>query len=156
LFVRFPTAGSGNRGVGTIFSASGLVQGLRSHLNSGFREEDIMSVENNNGTGPGGAIPDHLRGDVNPANAAEAAGHPGSNPDRVQAPGEYRNQPEELDPNRELPIRDYQNLTIPEIVGRIPSLSADELREIQDYEWAHRRRKTLLVRIERHLRNAAG
>jgi hypothetical protein len=54
---------------------------------------------------------------------------------------------------RELPIADYHSLTIPEIIQRIPTLSSEELREIQEYERSHRRRKTLLVRIERQLRN---
>jgi hypothetical protein len=62
-------------------------------------------------------------------------------------------EPHGLAPARELPIPGYENLTIPEIVERIASLSTDKLREIQDYERAHRRRKTLLVRLERHLRN---
>jgi hypothetical protein len=61
---------------------------------------------------------------------------------------------QEFAPARELPIRGYENLTIPEIVRRIPTLSNDQLREIQDYERSHRRRKTLLVRLERQLRNA--
>jgi hypothetical protein len=56
-------------------------------------------------------------------------------------------------PVRELPLKDYKNLTIPEIIEQIPSLSPDELREIQDFERNHRRRKTLLVRLERHLRS---
>lgn len=54
---------------------------------------------------------------------------------------------------RELPITDYHTLTIPEIVERLAALSNDELREVQDYERSHRRRKTLLVRMERQLRN---
>jgi len=103
--------------------------------------------------------------------------------DRVLAPGQYEYQPVEVrrpsgtdreyegpvaeaggreatsaDAGRtgggELPIADYSNLTIPEIMERIATLSGDELREIQEFERSHRRRKTLLVRIERQLRNA--
>jgi hypothetical protein len=58
--------------------------------------------------------------------------------------------------DRELPIQGYKHLTIPQIVDRIPSLSPDELREIREYERAHRRRKTLLVRLERQLRDRGG
>jgi len=55
--------------------------------------------------------------------------------------------------DKDLPIQGYRQLTIPEIVSRIPSLSSEELREIRAYERAHRRRKTLLVRLERRLRD---
>jgi hypothetical protein len=57
-------------------------------------------------------------------------------------------------PDREPPLRDYNRLTIPEILDRIRSLSTDELQALREYERAHRRRKTLLVRLERQLRNA--
>lgn len=73
-----------------------------------------------------------------------------SNPATPESPADRASVPALA---RELPIENYKNLTIPEIVERIPSLSPDELREIQDYERTHRRRKTLLVRLERHLRS---
>lgn len=100
---------------------------------------------------PTGAAPD------SPAVSNDTSG------ERVLTPGEYVYEPPEdrrpagrpdAAPGRELPIKDYENLTIPEIVRRIASLSVDEMREIQEYERAHRRRKTLLVRLERQLRDA--
>ena len=58
--------------------------------------------------------------------------------------------------DRQFPIRDYERLTIPQIVDRIPTLSPDELREVQEYERSHRRRKTLLVRLERQIRSSGS
>ena len=58
--------------------------------------------------------------------------------------------------DRPFPIRDYQRLTIPQIVDRIPTLSSEELREVQEYERSHRRRKTLLVRLERQIRSSGS
>jgi len=131
--------------------------------------------------GPDDTLP---RDDASPVNPAEAAPGSSAisddrSNDRVLTPGEYAYQPVEARRSngterqyegpgpggnmstdvvrtggRELPIADYLDLTIPEIIQRIPSLSSDELREIQEYERSHRRRKTLLVRIERQLRNA--
>jgi len=86
--------------------------------------------------------------------------------DKVLAPGDYEYHPRQARrradplragrgrrPNPPQPLPEYEHLTIPEIVRRIPTLSADEVRGLREYERAHRRRKTLLVRIERHLRD---
>jgi hypothetical protein len=73
-----------------------------------------------------------------------------------QRPGETRAGREQRrgeSADRDLPIQNYQRLTIPQIIDRIPTLSTDELHAIREYERAHRRRKTLLVRLERQLRN---
>lgn len=51
-----------------------------------------------------------------------------------------------------LPIAGYQRLTVPEIIRQAGSLSIDQLREVKDYEKSHRRRKTLLTKLERMLR----
>jgi hypothetical protein len=71
--------------------------------------------------------------------------------------GSSRVQSRRAEPtDRELPLQDYNRLTIPQIIDRIPSLSSDELQAIRAYERAHRRRKTLLVRLERQLRNTGA
>ena len=47
-------------------------------------------------------------------------------------------------PDRELPIRDYQHLTIAQIRAKLPGLSARARQAIRRYEELHKRRKTLL------------
>lgn len=53
-----------------------------------------------------------------------------------------------------LPMADYKQLTVPQIMQRIEEMSHEERRAVQRYEESHRRRKTLLVRLERLLRAA--
>jgi hypothetical protein len=53
-----------------------------------------------------------------------------------------------------LPMDDYKQLTVPQIMQRIEAMSHEERRAVQRYEESHRRRKTLLVRLERLLRAA--
>jgi len=55
-----------------------------------------------------------------------------------------------------LPIADYPNLTVPEIIRHAGRMSLDELREVKAYEKSHRRRKTLLTKLERMLRGPAA
>ena len=52
----------------------------------------------------------------------------------------------------EPPIEDYKRLTVPQIMERIETMSPEQRRAVQRYEESHRRRKTLLVRLERLLR----
>src|SRR5581483_11369367 len=47
-------------------------------------------------------------------------------------------------PDRGLPIRDYQHLTVPEVRSRVKSLSKSEVRKVVDYEKKHKYRSTLL------------
>jgi len=54
-----------------------------------------------------------------------------------------------------LPIAGYPNLTVPEIIRHAGRMSLDELREVKAYEKSHRRRKTLLTKLERMLRGPA-
>ena len=106
-----------------------------------------MAGESDDGRGAGGAGSDRLRGDTGPLELVHDS--PPPTPERPAY------QPAPAAPVREFPIKDYQNLTIPEIVARVPSLSPNELREVQEYERNHRRRKTLLVRLERHIRSVS-
>ena len=56
-------------------------------------------------------------------------------------------------PDRNLPIVGYQHLTVPEIIRQAGTLSIEQLREVKEYEKSHRRRKTLLTKLERMLRS---
>jgi hypothetical protein len=49
------------------------------------------------------------------------------------------------------PIDNYQRLTVKQILARVADLPTDEVRRVRDYEQSHRRRKTLLVQLERRL-----
>jgi len=53
----------------------------------------------------------------------------------------------------ELLIAGYQRLTVPEIIRHAERMSVEQLREVKEYEKSHRRRKTLLTKLERLLRN---
>lgn len=52
-------------------------------------------------------------------------------------------------PDRELPIREYQRLTVPQVVSRAKGLPPDQIAEIVAFERAHRNRKTLLAQLGR-------
>ena len=54
-------------------------------------------------------------------------------------------------PDRDLPIADYQHLTVPQVKGELDHLSSKELRQIKRYEEHHKNRKTLLETIERKM-----
>jgi hypothetical protein len=62
---------------------------------------------------------------------------------------EKRKDKEGTSPDRNLPLKDYQHLTIPQIAGRLDSLSAAEIKKIRDYEVKHKNRKGLLARLDR-------
>lgn len=70
---------------------------------------------------------------------------------------DHRRETAAADPyNRggDLPLEDYKRLTVPQILERVDTMSPEEMRAVQRYEESHRRRKTLLVRLERRLRAA--
>jgi len=52
-------------------------------------------------------------------------------------------------PDRDLPIADYQHLTVRQVQGRLGDLSTQDLRKLENYERKHKNRKTLLERIGR-------
>lgn len=54
-------------------------------------------------------------------------------------------------PDRKLPIRDYQTLTIAEVLTRLESLPAKDIRQIRNYESQHKNRKGLLQKLDRRL-----
>jgi hypothetical protein len=63
--------------------------------------------------------------------------------------GEKQKEREGRSPDRNLPIRDYQHLTVSQIGSRLAKLSARELRQIEQYEKKHKHRTTLLRKLER-------
>lgn len=54
-------------------------------------------------------------------------------------------------PDRNLPIPDFQKLTIRQVEQKMESLSMAALRKIRTYEVAHKNRKGLLTKIDRKL-----
>lgn len=54
-------------------------------------------------------------------------------------------------PDRDLPIDDYQHLTVDEVESKLSGLDKGELKEIRDYEKKHKNRKTLLEALDREL-----
>jgi hypothetical protein len=53
------------------------------------------------------------------------------------------------------PIEGYDELTVEEVSGRIGSLSAEDLREVRDYEERNKMRETILERLDRRIRSGA-
>jgi hypothetical protein len=62
--------------------------------------------------------------------------------------GETRTTPRE----RELPIPDFDELSVRGAKPRLDALNADELRRLREYEAENKRRKTLIHEIDRRLR----
>ncbi|MCW5621400.1 MAG: hypothetical protein KIS79_09875 [Burkholderiales bacterium] len=56
-------------------------------------------------------------------------------------------------PDRDLPLEQYERLTIPQIMRRLEGLSYAEVRTLERYERQHKNRKTLLQRLERRLQH---
>ena len=52
-------------------------------------------------------------------------------------------------PDRGLPMDDYDHLTVPQIVKKLESLSPGELQRVKSYEQKHKKRKSLLSKLER-------
>ena len=50
-------------------------------------------------------------------------------------------------PDRELPVRDYKRLTVPEVVRLAGMLAAPELVTVLEYEKTNRNRKTLVAKL---------
>lgn len=57
-------------------------------------------------------------------------------------------------PDRDLPIRDYQTLTIPQVKRHLDSLSKSDLRKLRGYEVRHKNRKGLLHLLDRCIGNS--
>ncbi|HVU33256.1 MAG TPA: hypothetical protein VHE61_07465 [Opitutaceae bacterium] len=55
-------------------------------------------------------------------------------------------------PDRNLPIDDYQHLTIPQVTAKLRRLSPPQLKRVKSYEQGHKRRKRVLGAIDDKLR----
>jgi hypothetical protein len=53
------------------------------------------------------------------------------------------------------PIEGYDELTVEEIPGRLGSLSAEDLREVRDYEERNKNRETILEQLDRRIRGSS-
>lgn len=51
-------------------------------------------------------------------------------------------------PDRVLPIRNYQHLTIPQVKTKLRTLTRGDLRQVENYEKKHKNRKGVLQAIE--------
>lgn len=54
-------------------------------------------------------------------------------------------------PDRGLPLKGYEHLTIPEVRRQLNGLSSSDIRKLQRYEAGHKKRKGLLALYERYL-----
>ncbi len=54
-------------------------------------------------------------------------------------------------PDRGLPMKDYQTLTIPQIRDRLDALSSREIQKIRSYESEHKNRKGLMALLNKYL-----
>lgn len=54
-------------------------------------------------------------------------------------------------PDRNLPIEDYQHLTVDEVEAKLEGLDKGEIEQIRDYEKEHKNRKTLIEALEREI-----
>lgn len=55
-------------------------------------------------------------------------------------------------PDRNLPLKDFQNLTIAQAEQKLGGLSPGDLRKVRGYEVKHKSRKGLLDKIDRLLK----
>ena len=55
-----------------------------------------------------------------------------------------------------MPIQDYDDLNVGEIVEQLDNLSADELQRVRAYEQQNKNRDTLLEQIDRRMMEASG
>lgn len=64
---------------------------------------------------------------------------------------ERKKDKEGKSPDRNLPLDNYQHLTIPQIDLRLDALSVLQLRKVRDYEKQHKNRKGLVQKLDRRL-----
>jgi len=53
------------------------------------------------------------------------------------------------------PIEGYDELTVEEVSARLDALSAEELREVRDYEERNKNRETVLEQLDRRIRGGS-
>lgn len=65
--------------------------------------------------------------------------------------GEKEKDRQGKSPDRNLPVKDFQSMTIPQVLKKLGSLSAGEVRKIRTYEARHKNRKGLMQKLDRWL-----
>jgi hypothetical protein len=75
---------------------------------------------------------------------------------RPSGRGEEAERPAERASDRGLPIRNYNRLTVPEIIRQTQKLHLPELKAILEFERANRRRKTLIAELARVIGEEGG
>src|SRR5215217_1109873 len=55
----------------------------------------------------------------------------------------------------QFPIEGYDGLTVEEVNERLDALSAEDLREVRDYEERNKNRETILEQLDRRIRNGS-
>jgi paraquat-inducible protein B len=55
----------------------------------------------------------------------------------------------------QFPIEGYDELTVEEVSGRLDALSAEDLREVRDYEERTKNRETVLEQLDRRIRDGS-
>src|SRR5215203_1075490 len=55
----------------------------------------------------------------------------------------------------QFPVEGYDELTVEEVSGRIGGLSAEDLRELRDYEERNKNRETILEQLDRRIRGGS-
>jgi DNA-binding transcriptional regulator YbjK len=55
----------------------------------------------------------------------------------------------------QFPIEGYDGLTVEEVTPRLSALSAEDLREVRDYEERNKNRETILEQLDRRIRSGA-
>src|SRR5215212_9562132 len=55
----------------------------------------------------------------------------------------------------QFPIEGYDELTVEEVSERLSSLSAEDLREVRDYEERNKNRETILEQLDRKIRSGS-
>jgi hypothetical protein len=56
----------------------------------------------------------------------------------------------------QFPIEGYDELTVEEVSARLGSLSAEDLREVRDYEERNKVRETILEQLDRRIRSSSS
>jgi hypothetical protein len=55
----------------------------------------------------------------------------------------------------QFPIEGYDELTVEEVSARLDALSAEDLREVRDYEERTKNRETVLEQLDRRIRGGS-
>jgi len=123
--------------------------GDSAHGNPGEPAGDLNAVDSDTDIGDTNGRGDTLPGD-NPERQAELA----ELRQEVEDEGLYTGREPEGRPagrvsDRDPPIRNYQRLTVPEIIRQTQRLHLEQLKEVLKFERAHRKRKTLIAELTR-------